>query len=140
MDKMWSMFLLWTLVPLALGVGSLCVMPRIRNVWVQIPAFFLGVCSLLFFATQLITAGPYVWAVNLEEKWTEAKPKSREELESHLSLYTETVSESGFPGWGMNHEYEPGDYMVRYNILWNAPLDVVYTSDDLLVATYTTYE
>lgn len=30
--------------------------------------------------------------------------------------------------------------MTQYLLLWNAPLDVVYTSNDVIVAIYTSYE
>ena len=37
-------------------------------------------------------------------------------------------------------DLKPGERMIQYMILYRAPLDVVYTTNDTIVAIYTSYE
>jgi len=84
--------------------------------------------------------GPYVWASHLESKWHPANPKTRVELESFLSLYTKREIQPSQSDWGRSYKLQPGEHMIQYLLLWSAPLDVVYTSNDTIIAIYTSYE
>jgi len=42
--------------------------------------------------------------------------------------------------WGHSYDLAPGERMTQYRLLYLAPLDVVYTSNDTIAAIYTSYE
>ena len=129
-----------SVVPFVLGVSLLLGRMMLRGPKLRLVALWVGICFLavgMFFYGAI---GPYLWALHLETKWMEAEPKTKSEMESYLSLYSEKEISFDTPGWGMDHPIKPGERMVRYSILLGAPLDVVYTDDDNLVAVYTTYE
>ena len=132
-------FFLLMAVLFGVGTSLLCALPRLKQAAAKWAVMIAGVGCLLILFFYLVTAGPYVWALHLESKWKPAQPESKSELESHLALYTEERIEPGESGWGANHQLKSGERMIRYSLL-GAPLDVVYTSDDRLVAIYTSYE
>jgi hypothetical protein len=95
--------------------------------------------SLLVFLFYLFAAGPYLWALQLESKWRPANPKTLAELESMLSIYTKRDISPEQSGWGSDHKLKSGERMIQYSLL-GSPLDVVYKSDNEIVAIYTSYE
>ena len=97
-------------------------------------AFVLGSIALL------VEVLPYFYALHLEAQWSPSKPRTREELEAFLSLYSRREIHPSQSHWGRDYALRPGEQMIQYLILWRAPLDVVYSSNDAVVAIYTSYE
>ena len=126
--------------PLVIGLAMLAVPFRLGNAGARRATRAGGVIFLGVFFAAMATFGPYAWALHLEAKWHPADPGTMADLESHLSLYSRQDIPPATPGWGMNHQLQPGERMTRYLLLWNAPLDVVYTGDDRIVKIYTSYE
>jgi len=83
---------------------------------------------------------PYMWASHLELTWFPAKPKTRVEMESYLSLYSTREIQPSKSDWGRKHVLREGDRMIQYMILWAAPLEVVYDCNNNLLTFYTSYE
>ncbi len=82
----------------------------------------------------------YLYALQLEDAWSVARPRNRRELEQHLYLYsTQTISPAD-SCWGKRYALARGELMVRYSIAWHAPLDVVYDSSGNIRAIFTSYE
>ena len=133
------MFLLVVVAPLVVGILMLLLAGRLKRDLPKFLAGAAGVCAFLVCAFYLIVAGPYLWALHLESKWRPAKPQTQSELEAMLAGYTKKDIPSTVPGWGQDHILKPGERMTRYSLL-GAPLDVVFTSDDRIVAIYTSYE
>jgi hypothetical protein len=133
------MFLLMIVAPLLVGTALLILAWRARQDWAKAVAGISGSISLLVFLFYLFAAGPYLWALHLEAKWRPANPKTRAELESMLSLYTKHDIRPEQSGWGRDHKLKSGERMTQYSLL-GAPLDVVFTSDNEIVAIYTSYE
>ena len=127
-------------VPLVAGILLLFLAPRLRRAWAATLAGIGGTLCILAFLFYLIVGGPYLWALHLESKWRPAKPTTMAGLESNLSLYSKRDIAPAQSGWGQNHKLLPGERMTQYLLLWSAPLDVVYTSDNTIVAIYTSYE
>ncbi len=134
-----QMFLLLVFAPLVVGIVMLLIRRRVKRAWGKFLTGFVGACSFLVFAFYLITTGPYMWALHLESKWRPANPQTRSELEAVLAGYTKKDILPSQSGWGQDHKLEPGERMIRYSLL-GAPLDVVLSNDDRIVAIYTTYE
>ena len=132
------LFLLASPLLFTIGIVTFFAMRKLQRQWMRAVA---GVTSMVFFlmAAYSLLFLPYGWALHLESKWRPANPKSRTELESHLSLYTKRDISPETSAWGRDHKLRPGERMTRYSLL-GAPLDVVYTSDDVIVTIYTTYE
>lgn len=82
----------------------------------------------------------YLYATRLEGQWVQAKVGSRSELEQHLWLYSTREISVRESCWGSSRQLAANERMVQYLILWHAPLDVVYDSDDRIQAIYTSYE
>ena len=82
----------------------------------------------------------YTYALHLEEKWSKANPQSKLELERHLSLYSEKQINPFESLWGRDYQLKENERMIQYNILWDAPLDVVYDNNDKIIRIYTSYE
>jgi hypothetical protein len=133
------LFLLPSVLLFTVGIVTFFAMRKLRRRWLRAVA---GVTSTVFFliAAYSLIFLPYGWALTLESKWRPANPKSRTELESHLSLYTKRDILPEVSAWGRDHKLRPGERMTRYSLLGLLPLDVVYTSDDAIVTIYTTYE
>lgn len=133
------LFLLPSALLFTIGIVTLFAMRRLRRRRLRAVA---GVTSTVFFliAAYSLLFLPYGWALHLESKWRPANPKSRTELESHLSLYTKRDILPEVSAWGRDHKLQTGERMTRYSLLGLLPLDVVYTSDDAIVTIYTTYE
>lgn len=130
-----KMFLLFGIAPAVVGIAMVLVARRARRPWARITAGGLGAISLLFCAYCLVAVGPYLWALHLESKWRPAKPRTLAELESKLSGYTKTE----IPPGGSFHKLGEGERMTRYSLL-GAPLDVVHSPDERILAIHTTYE
>ena len=130
-----KMFLLLVIAPTIVGIAMILVTRRTSKTWAKITAGSFGVISFLVCAFYLVVAGPYMWALHLESKWRPANPQTMSDLESKLSGYTKTDIQPTQQG----HKLGEGDRMTRYSLM-GAPLDVVYTPDDRIVAIYTTYE
>lgn len=134
-----GLFLL-SCVPLL--VAALCAFGvwRLKPRWVRTLLAVLALSIGLPGTWVAADTGSYVWALHLESKWWQAKPKTRTEMESYLALYRVKTIQPQESMWGNRHLLKPGEQMVQYMILWNAPLDVVYDRDDRIVARYTSYE
>jgi len=136
----WLPILVIFIAPLALGTTMLIAAFRFRKKWTRWMTGITGALFMLFFLAAVIWFAPYVWASHLESKWHPANPKTKAELESFLSLYSQRDIQTSQSDWGRDHQLQPGERMTQYLLLWNAPLDVVYTSNDTIVAIYTSYE
>jgi hypothetical protein len=82
----------------------------------------------------------YMYALQLETEWHRAQPRTKSELEQHLRLYATKPIVPAESCWGRWHALRPGDSMLQYQILWHAPLDVVYDSTGRIVVIFTSYE
>lgn len=102
-----------------------------------VPAGLFVSLSVLLFLTGV---PGYLWALHLERSWSRTAPASRADLESHLALYSTEIISPSQSAWGCHYILMPGERMIRYNLLWSAPLDVVYNSDDRIRRIFTTYE
>lgn len=65
---------------------------------------------------------------------------TRVQLESFLSLYSQREIQPSQSDWGRDYQLKPGERMIQYMLLYRAPLDVVYTTNDTIAAIYTSYE
>jgi len=113
---------------------------RLRRKWARIVAGIGGSIFMAGFVAAVLIFAPYLWALHLESSWSPAQPKTRSELESYLSLYSQKDISPMQSEWGRNHVLQPGERMTQYLLLWSAPLDVVYRSNDMIGAIYTSYE
>lgn len=136
----WLPILLLFVAPLALGATMMFTAFRLRKKWARWSTGAAGLLFVFLFLVAVICFAPYVWASHLESKWHPADPKTKTELESFLSLYSQRDIQPSTSGWGSSHQLQPGERMTQYLLLWNAPLDVVYTGNDMIVAIYTSYE
>lgn len=136
----WLPIVIFFATPLALGVLFMFAAFRLRRTWARYSAGVIGLMCVLAFAASVIAFGPYMWASYLESRWRPVNPKSRAELESFLSLYSRRDIQPSQSDWGRGHQLEPGERMTQYLLLWNAPMEVVYSSNDGIVAIYTSYE
>lgn len=127
-------------VPLLLGCAFIVAAFRLRRRWTRLTSGVFGSVFLTAFCFAVISFAPYVWASLLESKWYPANPKTKAELESYLSLYSRHDIQPSHSDWGRDHQLKPGERMTQYLLLWSAPLDVVYSSNDTIVAIYTSYE
>lgn len=128
------------LLPLAIGIAGVISARRAKSMWIKPPCALIGAIGLGLFIYITVSATPYLWAIYLESKWTQAKPTTQAEIETHLSLYRKYEIEPKDSDWGRNHILAEGDRMIRYMILGNAPLDVVYNSSNHIVQIYASYE
>ena len=135
----WPIITLFVL-PLSLGAALLLVAARFHRKWARLTARVIGSAFLLAFLAAVVEVTPYFWALHLESKWTAAKPTSKAQLESCLSLYTQRDIQPSESDWGRDYKLRPGERMTQYRLLHRAPLDVVYSSNDTIVAMYTSYE
>ncbi|MDB6068565.1 MAG: hypothetical protein JWR26_4773 [Pedosphaera sp.] len=83
---------------------------------------------------------PYWWALHLETKIAAANPTTQAQLEAFLSLYTQREIQPSQSDWGHDYQLQPGERMTQYLLLYRAPLDVVYTSSNTIVAIFRSYE
>ena len=134
-----KMFLFLVIAPTIVGIAMILVTRRTSKTWAQITAGSFGVISFFVCVFYLVAMGPYMWALHLESKWRPANPQTMSDLESKLSGYTKTDVQPTQSAWGQGHKLGEGDRMTRYSLM-GAPLDVVYSPDDRIVAIYTTYE
>jgi len=99
-----------------------------------------GALLMTVFGFAVISFAPYAWAIHLEGRWRPASPKTKAELESYLSLYSQRDIQPSRSSWGRDYQLRLGERMTQYLLLWNAPLDVVYSSNDMVISIYTSYE
>lgn len=125
---------------LALGIAAFVGACKFRRKWVRIASRVIGTALLFGFLAWTAEMVPYLWALHLEARWQPADPKTKEQLESFLSLYSEREIQVSKSMWGRNHQLQTGERMVQYRLLYRAPLDVVYTRSNTIVAIYTSYE
>ena len=123
---------------LVFGLGLLAM--EIRRGWARVAARVTGSVFIMVFLAALAMMSPYFWALHLETKWRTAKPATKAELEACLSLYTKGDIQPSNSIWGHEYQLGDGERMTQYRLLYLAPLDVVYRSDDRIVAMYTSYE
>jgi hypothetical protein len=136
----WLPILIVFVAPLAFGTTLMFAAFRLRKKWARWTTGMAGGLFILTFLAAVVWFAPYMWASHLESRWHPTNPKTKTELESFLSLYSQRDIQPSESGWGSNHQLQPGERMTQYLLLWNAPLDVVYTSNDTIVAIYTSYE
>jgi hypothetical protein len=136
----WWLLVLFVILPVGLGLALILAASCLRSQWTRAIARIAGTVILLFALFVTFEGATYLWALHLESKWAPAEPKSRAELEGFLSPYSQRVIEPPQSGWGSDHELRSGERMVQYRLLYRAPLDVVYTTNDAIVAIYTSYE
>jgi hypothetical protein len=134
-----KMFLLLVIAPTIVGIAMILVTRRTSKTWAQITAGSFGVISFFVCVFYLVAMGPYMWALHLESKWRPANPQTMSDLESKLSGYTKNDIQPAQSTWGQDHKLGEGDRMTRYSLM-GAPLDVVYSAEDRILAIYTTYE
>jgi hypothetical protein len=135
----WPIIILFVL-PLTLGMAALLFAAKFRRKWARITVRIIGSTFLLAFVVSVAETAPYFWALHLEAKWSAANPKTKAQLESLLSLYSEHEIQTSQSMWGHDHQLQPGERMIQYRLLYTEPLDVVYTSSNTIVAIYTSYE
>jgi hypothetical protein len=136
----WLRILVIFILPLILGIVSLVFAARFRSKAARIGLRVFGLTLLSGFLWAVFEIAPYWWALHLEAKWHDANPTTKAKLESFLSLYSEREIQTSQSLWGHDHPLRPGERMVQYRLLYNAPLDVIYTSSNTIVAIYTSYE
>lgn len=136
----WGPIILLFVLPLTLGMASLLVASRFRRKWARIAVRIVGSLLILAFLAATVEDAPYLWALHLEAKWQPAKPTSKVQLESYLSLYSQREIQTSQSMWGRDYQLQAGERMIQYRLLYSAPLDVVYTTNDTIVAIYTSYE
>ena len=127
-------------IPAVLAAALIAGAVAVKRRWVKWVLGGLGTLAVAFLVLIVVQGAPYMWASHLEARWTPAKPSTRAEMESYLSLYRAREIQPSASDWGRNHVLREGDKMVQYMILWNAPLEVVYDRDGKLLAFYTSYE
>ena len=128
------------LIPLIAAVASLVMFVVVKRRPAKISLLVLGLASGALGVILNASTISYLWAGVLEVRWSKADPKTRREMESYLSLYRISEINPFESSWGKLHVMRDGDRMLRYVILWDAPLDVVYDRDDRVQAIYTSYE
>jgi uncharacterized membrane protein len=136
----WGVPPLVFVLPAVLAVVCLLVASGLQREWARLTA--RGVGSLLILGVILLAGElcSYYWALHLESKWSAAKPTTRVQLESFLSLYSQREIQPSQSDWGRDYQLKPGERMIQYMLLYRAPLDVVYTTNDTIAAIYTSYE
>ena len=82
----------------------------------------------------------YLYAGYLEDRWARAHLQSRADLERYLHLYGTKQIAPRESCWGHDYVLKPGESFLQYQILWHAPLDVVYDSSERIRVIYTSYE
>jgi hypothetical protein len=137
--RWWPIIIMFVL-PLTLGTAALLVASQFRRKWERVTSRIFGSVLMLAFLAAVAETAPYWWALHLESKWASARPTTRAELESFLSLYYQRDIQPSQSSWGHSYQLEPGERMTQYRLLYRAPLDVVYTTNDTIVAIYTSYE
>jgi len=125
---------------LVLGCGLLMGASGFRHVWARIAARIIGSALLLLFLAGMAVIAPYLWATHLETKWRARHPTTKAQMEGCLSLYTAHNIQPSESLWGRTYQLGPGERMTQYRLLYIAPLDVVYRSNDTVVSIYTSYE
>lgn len=101
-------------------------------------AGFLGLFSWFTY----IGGTAYIYAGYLENKWIKENPKTKNQLEKHLSLYSIHEIKPQESMWGNKYQMKDNERMLQYRILWNrkCPLDVVYDSENNIKRIFTSYE
>lgn len=134
-------------VPLAFGLAAIKAASRFRRRRTQIAARFIGAAFILAFLVVAVEFSPYqlistMWAYHLQPKWEAANPQTKAQLEACLSLYSKREIQPSQSAWaqGLYPELGPGERMLRYRLLYRAPLDVVYRSNDTIAVILTSYE
>lgn len=122
------------------GVESLHPRAGMNKVVMRTLAWVLAVGLLMGAYSYGWDLVAYWYALRLESKWSAASPKSRNELEEQLSLYSRTTISPRNSSWGRYYTLKANERMVRYNIMLRAPLDVVYDNEDRIIGIYTSYE
>jgi hypothetical protein len=84
----------------------------------------------------------YLYALQLEARWSKANPATKHQLESYLHLYRTRQIQPSQSMWGKRYTLQPNERMIQYCVLWTAgcPLDVVYDDRDNIKEIYTSYE
>ncbi|PYJ80667.1 MAG: hypothetical protein DME22_23715 [Verrucomicrobia bacterium] len=136
----WWLIIIVFVLPLSLGVVAFLTASRFQRKWARIALRTVGSILILGFLAGVAEIAPYFWALHLESKWSAAKPTTQAQLEACLSLYTQRNIQPSQSDWGHSYQLGPGERMTQYRLLYRAPLDVVYGSNDTIVVIYTSYE
>src|SRR5512133_2477335 len=96
----WLPILIVFVAPVALGAVLVIAAFRFRRKWARWASGITGASFLLLFLAAVIWFAPYVWALHLESKWHPANPKTKAELESFLSLYSQRDIQPSQSDWG----------------------------------------
>ena len=127
-------------MPLIISLLLCFAARRVPTRWLRVLLGDFGICLLLSSLYYAIQVAPYLWALHLEQRWIAAQPTTRAEFESCLSLYSEHDIQPYQSVSGSHEQLRPGDHMIEYLLLWKAPSDVVYDSNDVITQIYTSYE
>jgi len=125
---------------LVFGCGLMAGASGLQHRWARVAARMIGCGFLLLVLAAVALIAPYFWAVHLEEKWRVQAPATKAQLEACLSLYTVHDIPPSESLWGHWYQLGPGERMTQYELLYLAPLDVVYSSNDTIVTIFTSYE
>ena len=97
--------------------------------------------SVIFAVGRLFLPIPaYLYAIQLENNWSQANPKTMAEFESHISLYSKREVDVSASQWAPTYELEDGERMIQYTILGAANMEVVYDQNDSVITIITSYE
>jgi hypothetical protein len=124
------------LVPLVIFL----IARRVRSRSGRALLYSAGAVAVVWVCYVGIVMFSYGWALHLEKRWHPANPKTRAELEHHLSLYSVRQIAPTDSLSGKNHVLNRGERMIQYRIVWDSPLDVVYDDLENIKAIYTSYE
>ena len=91
---------------------------RLWKKWIRWVTRATGLLFLCGFLTAVACSAPYMWARHLEARWHPAKPKTKVELESFLSLYSQRDIQPSESGLGRHHQLQAGERMTQYLLLW----------------------
>lgn len=139
-SSMLLIIVLFLCLPLVVVLTTFYLARMVKSRWAKGGLMALGSGLTLWIVFFLVVNMPYLWALHLESKWMVAHPKTRTEMESHLSLYSMREIQPAQSGWGSKHVLLEGDQMIQYMLFWTQPLEVVYDKNDRMIASYTSYE
>ena len=77
-----------------------------------------AILATIIFSFIWFTAGvpAYFYALYLEGNWTKAEPKTKNELEQYLHLYSLHQIEPKDSFWGHQYVLQAGERMLQYRI------------------------
>lgn len=82
----------------------------------------------------------WMYASYLESKWQRTNPQTRTDLEKILHLYSVTSVDPSESEWGARPQPKKNEHILKYLILWDAPVYVVYDQEDAIVRIFPSYD